>query len=64
MTNGNEMFQVLLDQLASGQISRRQFLTVAVAAGLTAGLSAAMVDQAFAAGDNQAATKPCMRRSI
>src|SRR6266481_5697485 len=57
MTNGNEMFQVLLDQLASGQISRRQFLTVAVAAGLTAGLSAAMVDQAFAAGDNQAANQ-------
>jgi len=57
MTNGNEMFQVLLDQLASGQISRRQFLTVAVAAGLTAGLSAAMVDQVFAAGDNQAANQ-------
>jgi choline dehydrogenase-like flavoprotein len=57
MTNGNEMFQVLLDQLASGQISRRQFMTVAVAAGLTAGLSAAMVDRAFAAGDNQAANQ-------
>jgi choline dehydrogenase len=54
MTNANEMMQVLLDHVASGQLSRRRFLTVAGATGLTAGLSAAMVDQAFAAGDNQA----------
>jgi choline dehydrogenase len=57
MTNANEMMQVLLDQLASGQLSRRRFMTVAGAAGLTAGLSAAMVDQAFAAGDNQEANR-------
>jgi choline dehydrogenase len=55
MTKANEMTQILLDQIASGQLSRRQFMTVAAAAGLTAGLSAAKVDQAFAAGDNQAA---------
>ena len=57
MTNANEMMQVLLDQVASGQLSRRRFLTVAGTAGLTAGLSAAMVDQAFAASDNQAANQ-------
>jgi choline dehydrogenase len=57
MINGNEVFEVLLDQVASGQLSRRQFMTVAVAAGLTVGLPAALVDQAFAAGDNQAANQ-------
>jgi choline dehydrogenase len=57
MSNANEIIQVLLDQVASGQLSRRRFMTVAGAAGLTAGLPAAMVDQAFAAGDNQAANQ-------
>jgi choline dehydrogenase len=57
VTNANEMMQVLLDQVASGQLSRRRFLTVAGTAGLTAGLSAAIVDQAFAASDNQAANQ-------
>jgi choline dehydrogenase len=57
MTNANETMQVLLDRVASGRLSRRRFLTVAGAAGLTAGLSAAMVDQAFAAGGNQAANQ-------
>jgi len=57
MSNANEMIQVLLDQVASGHLSRRRFMTVAGAAGLTAGLPAAMVDQAFAAGDNQAANQ-------
>jgi choline dehydrogenase-like flavoprotein len=36
VTNANEMMQVLLDQVASGQLSRRRFLTVAGAAGLAA----------------------------
>ena len=57
MTNVNEMTQVLLDRVASGQLSRRQFMTFAGAAGLTAGLSAATADQAFAAGENQAANQ-------
>jgi choline dehydrogenase len=57
MSNANEMIQVLLDQVASGHLSRRRFMTVAGAAGLTAGLPAAMVDQAFAAGDNQVANQ-------
>jgi len=54
MINANEMMQSLLDQVASGRQSRRQFLNAAASAGLTAGLSAAAVDQAFAAGENQA----------
>jgi choline dehydrogenase len=57
MTNVNELTQVLLDRVAIGQLSRREFMTVAGAAGLTAGLSAATVDQAFAAGDNQTANQ-------
>jgi choline dehydrogenase len=32
MTNANEMIQVLLDQVASGRLSRRSFMTVAGAA--------------------------------
>ena len=55
MSNPNETMQVLLDQVASGQMSRRRFLTIAGTAGLTAWLSTAMVGQAFAAGDNQVA---------
>jgi hypothetical protein len=54
MTNANEMTQVLLDQVASGQLSRRRFLTVASVAGLSAGFSGGAVQQALAAGENQA----------
>ncbi len=50
MINAKERMQVLLDQVASGQLSRRRFLALAGAAGL----SAAMTDQVFAAGENQA----------
>ncbi len=50
MINAKERMQVLLDQVASGQLSRRRFLAMAGAAGL----SAAMADQVFAAGENQA----------
>jgi choline dehydrogenase len=56
MTNANEMMQILLDRVASGRLSRRRFMTIAGATGLI-GLSPAMVDQAFAAGDNQAANQ-------
>ena len=59
--NENEIIQSLLDRVASGRLSRRRFMTVAGAVGLTAGLGGgllgAMVDQAFAAGDNQAANQ-------
>ena len=57
MANANEMMQVLLDRVASGKLSRRRFMALAGAAGLATGPSAAMVDQAFAAGDNQAANQ-------
>jgi choline dehydrogenase len=57
MANVSETIQVLLDHVASGQMSRRHFMTVATAAGITTGLSAAAVDSAFAAGDNQAANQ-------
>jgi choline dehydrogenase len=57
MTHANELMQLLLDQAASGQLSRRQFMTGAAAVGITTGLSAAMVDRAFAAGDNQKANQ-------
>ena len=50
MINAKERMQVLLDHVASGQLSRRHFLAMAGAAGL----SAAMTDQVFAAGENQA----------
>ena len=49
MINAKERMQVLLDQVASGQLSRRRFLAMAGAAGL----SAATADQVFAAGENQ-----------
>jgi choline dehydrogenase len=53
MSNSSEMTQVLLDQVASGRLSRRRLLTAVSAAGLTAGLSGAMVEHALAAGENQ-----------
>jgi choline dehydrogenase len=54
MKNSSEMTQVLLDQVASGQLSRRHFLSAMSAAGLTAGLPGAIVEYALAAGENQA----------
>jgi choline dehydrogenase len=54
MSNSGEMAQVLLDQVACGQLSRRRFLTAVSEAGLTAGLSGLMVEQVIAAGENQA----------
>ena len=57
MINTNEMMQILLDRVASGQLNRRRFFSVAGAAGLTTALSSATVDQALAAGDNQAANQ-------
>jgi choline dehydrogenase-like flavoprotein len=48
---------VLLDQVASGQMRRRRFLTIAGAAGLGAWLSTSMVGQALATGDSQVANQ-------
>jgi choline dehydrogenase len=57
MTSNNELLQILLDRMATSRLSRRQFMTLVSAAGLTAGFSAAGVDQAIAAGENQAANQ-------
>ena len=54
MSNPNEAMQKLLDQVSSGRLSRRNFLTLAGATGLATSLSMTAVQQAFAAGDNQA----------
>ena len=53
MNNTGEAMQQLLDQVASGQLNRRRFLSVVSAAGLVAGLSGATVQQALAASENQ-----------
>jgi secreted PhoX family phosphatase len=53
MSNPSETAQVLRDQIAAGQLSRRRFLMAAGAAGLTVGPSGAMVQEALAAGENQ-----------
>ncbi len=53
MSNSSERIQILLDQVASGQLSRRRFLTAVSTAGLAAGLSGAAVEHALAAGENQ-----------
>ena len=53
MSNPNETMQSLLDQASTGRLSRRNFLTLAGAAGLATSLSVTTVQQAFAAGDNQ-----------
>ena len=53
MSNPNETMQKLLDQVSTGRLSRRNFLTLAGAAGVATSLSMTTVQQAFAAGDNQ-----------
>lgn len=53
MTNSSEMTQVLLDQMATGQLTRRRFLNAASTAGLSIGLSGATVEEALVAGENQ-----------
>jgi choline dehydrogenase len=57
MANDKEHLQRLLDRVAVGQLSRRRFLILAGAAGLTGGLSPAMIGNAIAAGENQAANQ-------
>jgi choline dehydrogenase len=57
MKTHHEQMQALLDQVSTGQLSRRSFLTLASAAGLTTALSPALVEEAIAAGENQAANQ-------
>jgi choline dehydrogenase len=49
----SEYAQTLLDQMATGQLNRRRFLTLASAAGLT-GASGSAAEHAALAGENQA----------
>ncbi|QBR04118.1 GMC family oxidoreductase N-terminal domain-containing protein [Paraburkholderia pallida] len=57
MSNQGEMAQALLDQVVYGKMSRRRFLAAAGAAGIAAAFSGAMVEQVFAAGENQSANQ-------
>jgi choline dehydrogenase len=54
MHNPSEYAQTLLDQVATGRLSRRRFLALAGALGLTACGSSPGADHAIAAGENQA----------
>jgi len=49
----NEKLELLLDQLASGQLSRRRFFALAGATGLVACSPGPRVEHAVVAGDNQ-----------
>jgi choline dehydrogenase len=52
--NRSEYAQTLLDQVATGQLNRRRFLTLASAVGLTACYSGSAAEHAVIAGENQA----------
>ena len=55
--NPTEELQALLDRVSTGQLSRRRFLTLTSAAGLTALYSSLVGELAAAAGENQARNK-------
>ena len=57
MNNSNEAMQTLLDQVATGRLSRRGFLSLAGIAGFSGALGTASVQQALAAGENQTANQ-------
>src|ERR1700679_2730968 len=57
----NEARQTLLDQAATGRLHRRNFLSIAGAAGLAGALAPGLVDQAFAAGETQSANRAALR---
>ncbi len=54
MNHSSEVMQLLLDQVAAGRLSRRRFLTVAGTVGASVATSGAVVQEAVAAGENQA----------
>jgi choline dehydrogenase len=51
--NANDYAETLLDQVATGRLSRRDFLALAAAAGLTACASSPAAEHAVAAGEMQ-----------
>jgi len=55
--DANEKMQALLDQVASGRMSRRHFVTIAGAAGLMATFPRGTVENAIAAGETQAGNR-------
>ena len=57
MSTSVELKQLLLDNAASGSMSRRNFMAAAGLAGLSTGLSGTMVEHALAAGENQQANR-------
>jgi choline dehydrogenase len=59
----SEARQTLLDQAAMGRLHRRNFLSIASAAGLAGALAPGLVDQAFVAGEAQAANRAALRAS-
>jgi choline dehydrogenase len=59
----SEARQTLLDQAAIGRLNRRKFLAIASAAGLAGALAPGFADQAFAAGETQAANRAALRTS-
>jgi choline dehydrogenase len=59
----SEARQTLLDQAATGRLHRRYFLALASLAGLAGALAPGLVDQAFAAGETQAANRATLRGS-
>jgi choline dehydrogenase len=61
--DSNERMQALLDQMASGQLTRRHFLTVAGDTGVIASPSDGTVDHAIAAGETQARNRAQLKDS-
>jgi choline dehydrogenase len=59
----SETRQTLLDQAAMGRLHRRNFLSIASAAGLAGALAPGLVEQAFVAGEAQAANRAALRAS-
>ena len=59
----SEARQALLDQAATGRLHRRNFLSLASAAGLAGAFAPGLVDQAFAAGETQTANRAALRAS-
>jgi choline dehydrogenase len=59
----SEARQTLLDQVATGCMSRRGLLSIAGAAGLAGGLAPGLVDQAVAAGEAQSANRAALKSS-
>lgn len=63
MSNSSETIQALLDQAAIGRLSRRQFLDIASAAGITVALPGGAVEQALAAGEVQSVNRTKLKGS-